>query len=357
MNEQMKGSATPGAGRTDEVDAFLDAYGASMRQSRVPAEVHDKVARAIAEREAAARPSTAPSDVACLQGAKGRKARRVPMGRRFALAAASAAVIVLAGGAAVSLGTLPGQPAASPQEGAEVVAPADQGNFFALKAWAEETPQGAADTDPTEPVGIDWLHPAFVSSWRSWEGDPVFGDMLSPGEGLAYFEFDSECEGENLVSVTYTIDNPNAFFEYFDWEEVDGLKAAGDDPLDAVEMGPSFTLTYGEGGSVETAHTRLYAIAPLSEEYDENPHAVEAYEEASRVLDGTTLTLTATFEDGTTQEKVYRIAVADDFSEKCAQFLQEYFAAWDVAGPKGEEPRLDSPDVPKLFTLQLLSER
>ncbi|MVX61716.1 hypothetical protein GKZ27_09690 [Enterorhabdus mucosicola] len=80
---------------------------------------------------------------------------------------------------------------------------------------------------------------------------------------------------------------------------------------------------------------------------------MEGYAEAARVLDGSTITLTATFNDGTTQERAYCIAMAENFDEKCREFLDEYFAAWDIVGRQGKEAILDeTSDAPKLFTLE-----
>ena len=186
--------------------------------------------------------------------------------------------------------------------------------------------------------------------------DPCAGErrpVLINNWEATYFNFDAQCEGANLASVSYRIDNENAFFEYFDWREVDKLREAGDDPQQVVEHGPSFTLTYGSDGTAATAFTRLYVISPCPDEYARNPHAVEGYAEAARVLDGSTITLTATFNDGTTQERAYRIAMAESFDEKCREFLDEYFAAWDIVGRQGKEAILDeTSDAPKLFTLE-----
>lgn len=119
--------------------------------------------------------------------------------------------------------------------------------MFATQRTANAT-QANVPVTSTDPLGINWLHPAFVSSWQTWQDDPVFGELLEPREALTYFNFDAQCEGTNLASVTYRIDNENAFFEYFDWKEVDKLKETGGDPQQSVEYGPSFTLTYGRGG-------------------------------------------------------------------------------------------------------------
>lgn len=49
--------------------------------------------------------------------------------------------------------------------------------------------------------------------------------------------------------------------------------------------------------------------------------------------------------------------MVDDFNEKCREFLDQYFTAWDIADPQGEEAVLDEASgAPKLFTLERISE-
>ena len=345
------------------VDDFLEQYASATRAERAPSGTRARLREALSVK--GARSSRAYSAGGADRPATAAKAlvtpRRPHRFPRYAIAAASIAVFILAGATAITLG------ASGPQSTAPSAPPLEQraddpageagdfptGNFFVLKAWADETAAENAPAPSGDPVGINWLHPAFVTSWETWQDDPVFGELLAPGEALTYFNFDAQCEGANLASVSYRIDNENAFFEYFDWREVDKLREAGDDPQQVVEHGPSFTLTYGSDGTAATAFTRLYVISPCPDEYARNPHAVEGYAEAARVLDGSTITLSATFDDGTTQEQAYRIAMAENFDEKCREFLDEYFAAWDIVGRQGKEAILDeTSDAPKLFTLE-----
>ncbi|MEC4176233.1 hypothetical protein VIN30_07205 [Adlercreutzia sp. R7] len=342
------------------VDDFLQQYASTIRAEQAPARTRAQLQEAFQARKAQDHPAAAPSSS---DGPRKpfsilRRPRRTA---RFAIAAASTAVFILAGAGAITLGAGNPQGAdlAAPSVGQQANNPADNapgspaGNFFVLKAWADEATEANVPVTSNGPMGINWLHPAFVTSWESWQEDPVFGELLEPGEALTYFNFDAQCEGANLASVSYHIDNENAFFEYFDWQEANQLKAAGEDPEQCVERGPSFALTYGDGGSAATAFTRLYVIAPCPDGYDDNHHATEGYAEAARVLDGSIITLTATFDDGSTQKQAYRIAMAADFEEKCPEFLDKYFAAWDVAGPQGKEAILDeTSDAPKLFTLE-----
>lgn len=351
-----------------KVDDFLKQYASAVRAERVPATAQARLQETLEARRAVnveqARRAEGPG-----ANAEGPRAfsplRRPRRAARYAVAAASAAVLILAGAGTIALGAGGPQgadPAASPIQqqadgGAGKAAGSPTGNFFVLKAWADEAEEANVPIASGDPLGINWLHPTFVTSWESWQGDPVFGELLAPGEALTYFNFDARCEGSNLASVSYCIDNENAFFEYFDWQEVDQLTAAGEDPQQVVEHGPSFTLTYGDSGTAATAFTRLYVIAPYPAECDADPYAVEGYAEAARVLDGSIITLTATFDDGSTQEQAYRIAMAADFEEKCPEFLSEYLAAWDVAGPQGKEAVLDeTSDAPKLFTLEPIGE-
>lgn len=348
-----------------EADDFLEQYGSAAREEQAPAPVRARLQEAI-EAHAAASAEQA-------RGAEGTGAsaeaprpfgslRRPRRTARYAVAAASAAVLILAGAGAIALeagapqGAAPAAAPIQPADGSPAEDPGSPaGNFFVLKAWADEAQETSTPSASSDPLGINWLHPAFVTSRESWQDDPVFGELLAPGEALTYFNFDARCEGSNLASVSYRIDNENAFFEYFDWREADRLTEAGEDPQQIVERGPSFTLTYGSDGTAATAFTRLYVIAPYPAECDADPRATEGYAEAARVLDGSIITLTATFDDGTTQKQTYRIAMASDFEEKCPEFLAKYLAAWDVAGPQGREAILDeTSDAPKLFTLELI---
>lgn len=347
-----------------DVDSFLQQYASTIRAEQAPAHAQAQLQAAFETRKAAS--PTQDHSVAAPNGSGGpleplSAVRRPRRTARYAIAAASTAIFILAGAGAVTLeaNNPQGADLAAPSVEQQTVNPTDNaldsptGNFFVLKAWADEATEANVPVTSSDPMGINWLHPAFVTSWESWQEDPVFGKLLEPGEALAYFNFDAQCEGANLASVSYHIDNENAFFEYFDWQEADQLRAAGEDPEQCVERGSSFTLTYGNDGSAATAFTRLYVIAPCPDGYDDNPHATEGYAEAARVLDGSIVMLTATFDDGSTQEQAYRIAMAADFEEKCPEFLTEYFAAWDVAGPQGKEAILDeTSDAPKLFTLE-----
>lgn len=351
-----------------EVDSFLEQYASTIRAQQVPADTRARLQKVFAEQKTASAAQNRSIETgSTTAGAPGtfsalRRPRRTV---RCAVAAASTAILILAGAAAITLGDNSSQsnnPLATSVGQQEDNSASDipvfpKGNFFMLKAWADETTEANVPVTSTDPLGINWLHPAFVSSWEAWQDDPVFGKLLEPGEALTYFNFDAQCEGANLVSVSYRIDNKNAFFEYFDWKEVDKLKETGEDPQQSVEYGPSFTLTYGEGGTAETAHTRLYVISSCPAEYDESPHAIEGYAEAARILNGSVITLSATFDDGSTQEQAYRIAMVDDFNEKCQEFLDQYFAAWDTAGPQGEEAIPDEASgAPKLFTLERIGE-
>lgn len=350
------------------VDGFLEQYVSAVRHEQAPVEARAHLRRALDAEETPFSQQRRPEE-STNRPAKGAAPLNVPRRSRpisrYALAAASAAVFVLAGAAAMTLGVSGPQgsePSALPLE-QRADNPANgandfpAGNFFVLKAWADEAHAANVPVTSSDPLGINWLHPAFVTSWETWQGDPVFGELLEPGEALTYFNFDAQCEGSNLVSVSYHIDNENTFFEYFDWREADRLTKAGEDPQQIVERGPSFTLTYGSDGTAATAFTRLYVIAPYPAACDVDPHATEGYAEAARVLDGSIITLTATFDDGTTQEQAYRIAMAADFEEKCPELLAKYLAAWDVAGPQGKEAILDeTSDAPKLFTLEPIGE-
>lgn len=363
-NTNLQDSRQP----STEVDSFLEQYASTVRFQRPPADTCAQLQKVFAtQRTANATQSRCAETGSATIGTPRtfsalRRPRRTA---RYAMAAASTAILILAGASAITLGNYSSQsssPLATPIEQQEDNSASDttafpEGNFFVLKAWADETAQANVPVASTDPLGINWLHPAFVSSWQTWQDDPVFGELLEPGEALTYFNFDAQCEGTNLASVTYRIDNENAFFEYFDWKEVDKLKETGGDPQQSVEYGPSFTLTYGKGGTAATAHTRLYVISSCPEEYDDDPHAIEGYAEAARILDGSVITLSATFDDGSTQEQAYRIAMVDDFNEKCREFLDQYFTAWDIAGPQGEEAVLDEASgAPKLFTLERISE-
>ena len=105
-------------------------------------------------------------------------------------------------------------------------------------------------------------------------------------------------------------------------------------------------------------------IAPLSDDLRQAAERLESdparywnelvpagYAEAARALDGATLTLTATFEDGSTQAKTYRVGVVDNLEERCQEAARVVTAQWEENAGKVSDPA----SVPSPFTLTLVS--
>lgn len=345
-------------GSAPEVDAVIERYQAALKTATLSDEARERILMSLRQESAAQEASTrrrldekaASTHTHTARPAFTLRRLRQPL----AVAAAAAAVVVLAGGAGLFSAPTP----AVEEPLATATTPASDhrvgGNFFALKAWADEAPADAGAT-AREPVAVNWLHPQYWDNNYDPEAPAVSGPTVATGIARTTFHFDALCEGENLAAVTWEIDGPDAWFS-FNGED------ASVDEADALTK--SFTIDYHDDADRAAAGHYLNVIAPLSDDLRQAAERWESdparywnelvpagYAEAARALDGATLTLTATFEDGSTQAKTYRIGVADNLEERCREAAQAVTAQWEENAGKVSDPA----SVPSPFTLTLIS--
>ncbi len=248
---------------------------------------------------------------------------------------------------------------------------ASGGNFFVLKAYAEGTPQ---DDNTVLALGNHKLDDSY--SWS--ESDD---DELSVSCGL-----DLECTGTGIQSITYELEgkyvglskdstNGSLFFDSLVNDPAEGEFAG--------ESGTSFTLSYdGQDDDKEKFTRNINAVFPIDDElkaaieeldqldgYDDPEHPsddelrsylkrLNKVDRLSRksynaLLSQTTLVMTATFADGSTQERRYVIAPCEDFDEVYANWLESRIES-DIAlnkNPDDKKARANSTDAPQLYTI------
>lgn len=346
-------------GSAPEVDAVIERYQAALKTATLSDEARERILMSLRQESAAQEASTrrrldekaASTHTHAARPAFTLRRLRQPL----AVAAATAAVVVLAGGAGLFSAPTP----AVEEPLATATTPASdhqaQGNFFTLKAWADEAP---ADNEAIarEPVAVNWLHPQYWDNNYDPEAPAVSGPTVATGIARTTFHFDALCEGENLAAVTWEIDGPDAWFSFNGEDATEG---------EADALTKSFTIDYRDDAACAAAEGRyLNVIAPLSDDMRQAAERLESdparywnelvpagYAEAARALDGATLTLTATFEDGSTQAKTYRVGVVDNLEERCQEAARVVTAQWEENAGKVSDPA----SVPSPFTLTLVS--
>lgn len=350
---------------SEPADDFLEQYAAAIRAEQAPARAQAQLQEALKARTAMGAEQTR------LAGAAdGSAERSKPVGItrrprrtvRYAIAAASTAVLILAGAGAITLGAdsshsaNPAMPTIEQQAGSlsDGASGSPAGNFFVLKAWADEAPTD--EQAAREPVSVNWLHPQYWDSSYDPDAPAVNGPTVATGIARTTFHFDALCEGENLAAVTWTIDAPDAWFSYNGEDAHSG---------EADALSKSFTIDYDDSASLSAAEGRyLNVIAPLSDNLRENSERLGSdpvrywselvpagYAEAARALDGAMLSLTATFQDGSTQTKAYRIGLVGDLDERCLEAVRAVTAQWEGNNGKVSDPEA----IPSPFTLTLVS--
>lgn len=294
----------------------------------------------------------------CSPGAVRTRLYRARNALRKALAGSVAVAIVLLGVAFLLeepslLGEAPSSTHTVPAAPGETADSPSSSNFFVLKAWAEEGDDVAPHrVAPTDPQGVDWLHPQYwVPNYNP--NDPFEEGSVEPtGITLTTFNFDALCEGRNLASVTYETTCESAWLSAdgaFEGERTKSIVIDYRDE-DAVRASADMTLSVIEPESPR--------ISALIERWKMNPKSYwsevlpAGISEAGRALAGTDLVLTATFEDGTVQTKTYRIGLVEDYDERCRAFVQAMVDQWE----NNEGIIADHEAMPSLFTLELIDE-
>lgn len=324
--------------------------------------------------------------------------------RARGLAAACAAAIVL--GAVFSSGIAPlpdalsqlgifSEPGASPSTGSA------HDNHFVLSAYAAERNGGDESSATLE------LHDfGLTGGWGCGDLDLETGEVHSDGDdpacigddGQAFAQvrylLDLTCTGTNIESVTYSIGGERVHFTSENW--IYGPNS--DEPID-FEQTDSFTVAYDEQNADKAKTQRnLVAYFPVNERGCEIHELLSAdgdqvkqvLEDMSAESDGeeggfpitrddhpellseaevkalsdeldliiqrgyadllaqAPLTLTATFEDGTTQTKSYTIAPVADFEERLAEYRAQQV--------KSFPENLFAPPDPVLYTITEITE-
>lgn len=235
--------------------------------------------------------------------------------RVLAIAACSALAIVgVAGAFALGpqlLGSLSASPAAS------VSAPS-----FVLAAYAEGTP--VPDRSNTVLTGGEFL--TYVPSWDAGYSD----DDDTTVHTHFGFIIDLTTLGEDITSVTYTIDgDDSAYFEY--GQSRNGVKTG-----DALSDRTNQTITLsGEEmsdiGTIDGGSLSLEISSDLPKSFNElydaslassdNPDGHDAFYYQSitygaSLLSGRTLSITATFDDGSELTHIYRLEPVEAFEDQ-----------------------------------------
>lgn len=242
----------------------------------------------------------------------------VPMHSRrrvLAIAACSTLAIVgVAGAFALGpqlLGSLSASPAAS------VSAPS-----FVLAAYAEGTP--VPDRSNTVLTGGQ-----FLTYVPGWDAGPINEDSAVTH---AHFGFiiDLTTLGDDITSVTYTLDGDDrAYLEYLQ-------SRSSVEPGDELSDRKGHTITISaeelaavgtiDGGSfylemsydLPESFNELYeaGLGPNATQEDFDAYYYQSITYGANLLSGRTLSITATFDDGSELTHVYRLEAIDNFEEQ-----------------------------------------
>ena len=235
--------------------------------------------------------------------------------RVLALAACSALAIVGVAGALALGPQILGSPSISPA--ASVSAPS-----FVLAAYAEGTP--VPDRSNTVLTGGQFL--TYVPGWDAGYSD----DDDTTVHAHFGFAIDLTTLGEDITSVTYTIDgDDSAYFEY-------GQSRYGVQMGDALadRMSQTITLSSEELAAISTIEGGSLSLEmscdlpkSFNELYDaslassDNPDGHDAFYYQSitygaSLLSGRTLSITATFDDGSELTHIYRLEPVEAFEDQ-----------------------------------------
>lgn len=231
-------------------------------------------------------------------------------------------------------------------------------NFFALRAWA--APDGAAPTTitPSEPLSVGWLHPQYWDPNYNPEDPFEEGPVNVTGIACTTFNFDAQCVGSNLASITYKLTGSEAWFSY---EGADEALASYRDSCKSI------TIDYANPEAVQTStDVIIEVIQPLSdnlkkryEDATQDDHydaywsevVPAGFVEAARALEGSELILTATFTDGSTQTKTYRFALVPNFEHQSQLLVQRIIEEWG----RHEGRVVDHGSLPSLVMLEQIN--
>lgn len=295
---------------------------------------------ALAERIAAerARVQQQPRTVANQPSASTDRRRRRVFTRRRAIAVAACAAGLALGCTALGILWAPSQDPASAPSGAQTDQTGSSSNSsdaaaaqaaFVLAAYADGTP--VEDRSDTVLAG-----PGFMDSVSSWDAGPA-----DEGNGMrarTVFDIDLRTYGEDITQLDYRIDGDETaqlcYLGSRNYRMPDGTYE---------EMhGQSMTITQDmlerigtiDGGtfSVELNYALpddFWAIYEQARQGSMDEFRFESIAYGAQLLAGRTITITATFVDGTTLTHEYRIDPVDTFTETLMANDQAFHDSFD----------------------------
>lgn len=295
---------------------------------------------ALAERIAAerARVQQQPRTVANQPSASTDRRRRRVFTRRRAIAVAACTAGLALGCTALGILWAPSQDPASAPSGAQTDQTGSSSNSsdaaaaqaaFVLAAYADGTP--VEDRSDTVLAG-----PGFMDSVSSWDAGPA-----DEGDGMrarTVFDIDLRTYGEDITQLDYRIDGDETaqlcYLGSRNYRMPDGTYE---------EMhGQSMTITQDmlerigtiDGGtfSVELNYALpddFWAIYEQARQGSMDEFRFESIAYGAQLLAGRTITITATFVDGTTLTHEYRIDPVDTFTETLMANDQAFHDSFD----------------------------
>lgn len=223
--------------------------------------------------------------------------RRAPYAGAWRAIAAVCAAALIGIGAMLAFGAL------------DATGPAPESNAFSLAAYADES--GNAAHAPVA-LTLDEFFPTRSSAGYLHDGqtDSVDYGVVTVSR---YYAFDMSVIGTNVASVAYAIEGEGA--TYGSWSSDEGHRGEA-----VEESSTSFTIAYDDGEPVIREIGLAYVLdAEEKSAFDEAYHSgdidgMEALLAAcdAKRLAGVTVTVTATFFDGTVQTKAYTFTPVEE---------------------------------------------
>lgn len=298
---------------------------------------------AISEREAYSRPLPTP------------RSKPKP---RHALAACAACLVLLAGFGIVGALTV----------GSDADDPADGGSAysFTLAAYADEK-QDANALDPTALSVDDFFLTAAGAGYHRNENNVEDTTCLDVDRT---YDLNLTCIGDGIRNISYSIASPDIYFS--NWRSTEGpdIDMKSEHITEDRTEGVEFSVDNPEGGSVST---RSILVLRYTTDSEESVDAYTELQQLSRSETNTTLlrkeeialmkedaehfsqtlfTVKASFEDGSTQTKCYRIALVDDFEQKYNYYLDHLK---EIYGKPEVQNGTEKPQRPCYFKMEEVS--
>ncbi|MDY3981485.1 hypothetical protein ACTQZK_10635 [Paraeggerthella sp. LCP19S3_G8] len=349
----------------------LDDYRSMMKKAHAPVHLQcDVLAEAAAIRAQATPEDEHP------QPTPHAAANKAPVPRAFAAKrsrmknlAIAACFALVAGVGIMAIGPLVAQhdPIEDAQRGASE-------NYFQMAAFADEG--GALQKGP---VALDFedFFPVRASVGPRYDADidSYTGDIDSSRS----YNLNLTCTGSNIASLTYRIEGEGVSFN--NWQLTEAAHEAKPDigtVMATNDQSSEFTIPYEnqDMSSTDSLHHEIYLNYTLDGALidawneckavtsqntysggfipeDQRVASVKARETLdlalalhdATVISKAKLILTATFTDGSTQSKTYRLAPVDNFEQAYSEYLESRRAASEA----------NTPRFPVLYTLEEIS--